>query len=76
MTRNEAVNAIYEVINSGIIDMELEERLTRACTCICEDDWEDCKECSEHCDGCDFKEEFYDDFDDEEEFNEEEPDED
>lgn len=74
MTRQEAVSAIYEVINSGIIDTELENRLTEACRNICSDEWEDCKkeQCSEYCDGCDFKEDFNEEeFEDEEELDEE-----
>ena len=60
MTRKEAVNAIYEVINSGILDMDLEDKLTEACNCICEDAWEDCKpsECTVYCEDCYFRENY------------------
>lgn len=34
MTREEAIQAIYKVINSGIIDIELEEELTEVANCI------------------------------------------
>lgn len=37
MTRQEAIETIYKIINSGIIDMELEEDLTEVVVCI-EDD--------------------------------------
>lgn len=71
MTRKEAVSAICEVINSGIIDSELETQLTEACTCICEDDWDDCKasECNEYCEDCIFRENYGEET--EEEFEEE-----
>ena len=50
MTRYEAVNIIYEVINSGIIDEELEENLTEAASCICENSFEKCPaECLMYC---------------------------
>lgn len=65
MTRNEAVQAIYEVINSGIIDAELEETLTEVCSRICEDDWEKCEvdeRCANglpnYCEGCPYQEEY------------------
>lgn len=67
MTRKEAVEAIYKVINSGILDLELENKLVEACNNICSDEWEECKseECSEHCEGCEWLEE--DEEEDEEE---------
>lgn len=41
MTRREAQGIIYQVINSGIIDSELEEGLTQICNCIEADDFEE-----------------------------------
>lgn len=41
MTRREAMDIIYQVINSGIIDSELEEGLTEVCNCIESDDFEE-----------------------------------
>lgn len=59
MTRPEAVNTIYEIINSGILDMDLEERLTTVAEKICTEDWEECTElCTEYgvpCKGCPFE---------------------
>ena len=56
MTREEAVMAIYKVINSGILDIELEEELTDVCNHICADDFEQCEseECDYHCVDCKF----------------------
>ena len=34
MTRQEAVQTIYEVINSGILYLELEDKLVEVCNCI------------------------------------------
>ena len=34
ITREQAIYAIYEIINSGIIDMELENRLQDIANCI------------------------------------------
>lgn len=42
MTRFEAKRTIYEVINSGILDAELEENLAEAAGCICENSFEQC----------------------------------
>lgn len=42
MKRYEAKAAIYEVVNSGIIDSELEDKLTEIASHICDDEWEDC----------------------------------
>lgn len=41
MTRQEAIEAIYKVINSGILDMEIETDLTEVANCIEEDEFED-----------------------------------
>lgn len=54
MTRQEAIEAIYDVINSGIIDSELEEDLTEVCNHICADDFDKCQ-CDESGDCCECK---------------------
>lgn len=56
MTRQEAIQAIYKVINSGILDLELEEELTEVCNHICANSFEPCEseECDCHCYGCRF----------------------
>ena len=40
MTKQEAIETLYKIINSGIIDMELEENLTEVANCIEEDSFE------------------------------------
>ena len=40
MTREEAIKTLYKVINSGIIDMELEEELNEIANCIEDDSFE------------------------------------
>ena len=40
MTKQEAIEALYWVINSGIIDTELEEQLTEVANCIEDDSFE------------------------------------
>ena len=57
MTREEAKMTIYEIINSGIIDTELEEELTEIANCICEDNFDKC-EGSEYCEGCSFRQKY------------------
>lgn len=57
MTRREAVEIIYEVINSGIISEKLEEELTEICNCICDigaNSFEQCKwdKYINCCEGC------------------------
>lgn len=61
MTRKEANEIIYKVINSGIIDIELEEELTDVCEHICSGEYEQCdsEECDCDCDGCRFNGEKY-----------------
>lgn len=61
MTRKEAVETIYKVINSGIIDIELEEELTDVCNHICSGNFENCEieECDCDCYGCRFSGEKY-----------------
>lgn len=57
MTRFEATQTICEVINSGIISDELEERLQDVVNCICDDSFEECSDKefdSCYCDGCKF----------------------
>lgn len=50
MTRFEAMNAIYSVINSGILDEELKDTLVEVVNCICGDDFEKCPaECLLRC---------------------------
>lgn len=58
MTRREAVEIIYEVINSGIISEELEEELTEICNCICNNSFEQCiaNKHINYCEGCEFLE--------------------
>ena len=54
MTREEAVNVLYTLVNSGVLDSELEESLTDIATHICNDDFEECKG-NPYCEGCIFK---------------------
>lgn len=54
MTREEAVNVLQTLVNSGVIDPELEESLNEISNHICNDDFEDCKG-SPYCEGCIFK---------------------
>lgn len=51
MTREEAKKIIYTVINSGVLDMELEKDLVEVANTICEDSFDKC-EGSEYCEGC------------------------
>jgi hypothetical protein len=63
MTRFEAMNVIYAVINSGIIEEELEEDLVEVVNCICDNKFEICpKEYLRYCkmDRCDNAEEWED----------------
>lgn len=39
-TRSEAIETLYKIINSGIIDMELEGELTEIANCIEDDSFE------------------------------------
>lgn len=41
MTRQEAIDAIYKIINSGILDMDIEEELTEVANCIEEDNFDE-----------------------------------
>lgn len=50
MTRYEAKMAIWEVINSGILAMELVGDLTEVASCICDDSFKPCPvECLRYC---------------------------
>ena len=56
MTRHEATRIIYQLINSGILDTDLENSLTDICSHICSDDFAPCSmddkdscECDEYC---------------------------
>ena len=42
MTREEARNTINVLINSGVLEMGIEERLIEIADHICKDDWEPC----------------------------------
>lgn len=42
MTRTEARAVIYKVVNSGILDIDLEGDLTEVANHICDDGWENC----------------------------------
>jgi len=58
MIRSDASYTIYEVINSGIISNELEERLQEVADAICENSFEKCSsECQRFCEGCEFLDE-------------------
>ena len=64
MTRKEATEVIYKIINSGIIDGDLEDKLTEVCNCICDNEWEKCKidpRCESgypnYCENCEFLDE-------------------
>ena len=41
MTREEAIQKIYQIINSGILDIELEDDLVEVCNCIEDNNFED-----------------------------------
>lgn len=43
MTRDDAVNTIYQIIYSGIISDELGDELMELCSCICNDDFDMCE---------------------------------
>lgn len=53
MTREDAINTIYLVINSGIIEEELEKRLSEVAECICHDNFTPCVG-TEYCSECNF----------------------
>ena len=57
MERYEAKQAIYKVINSGILSEELECELTEVANHICDNDFEKCNgaefDCC-YCEGCQF----------------------
>lgn len=41
MTREEAVKIVYQIINTGILDIDLEEDLVEVCNCIADDSFEE-----------------------------------
>lgn len=50
MTRYEARDVIYSIINSGIVDEDLEDELTEIASCICENSFKECDdECLQYC---------------------------
>lgn len=53
MTREEAKHVLYQLINSGILDSELEEKLTEVAEHICANDFEGCTG-TEYCLECQF----------------------
>ena len=59
MTRQKAQQTIYQIINSGIIDMDLENELNEIANHICDDKWEKCENDPQwkynypnYCEGC------------------------
>lgn len=54
MTREEAVNVLYTLVNSGVLDEEIEESLGDIANHICNNDFEECKG-NPYCEGCIFK---------------------
>ena len=54
MTREDAVHVLYTLINSGVLDTELEESLNEIATHICNNDFENCKG-NPYCENCIFK---------------------
>lgn len=64
MTRKEATEAIYTIINSQCIDRDLADTLTEVCNCICDDSWDKCQideRCKQgypnYCEGCGYQDE-------------------
>ena len=54
MTREEAVNVLYTLINSGVLDEELEESLGEIAENICDNSFEAC-DGTPYCEDCIFK---------------------
>ena len=52
MTRAEASEIIYKIINSGIVSDEIEEELTELANTLCYGEFEECSETSPYCEGC------------------------
>lgn len=52
MTRAEASRTIYEIINSGIVSEEIEEKLTDLANTLCYGEFDKCEETSPYCAGC------------------------
>ena len=42
LTREDAKSVIYQLINSGILDEALENKLLELCEHLCKDDFEEC----------------------------------
>ena len=53
MSREEAKDILYQLINSGILDAELELKLTEIAEHICNDKWVGCVG-TEYCEDCKF----------------------
>lgn len=54
MSREDAVAVLMQLINSGILSDELEEKLREISGCICEDSFKECIG-SEYCGSCQFR---------------------
>lgn len=47
MTKSDAITTIYQLINSTILDSDLEDELAEICNCIADDEWEEEEEWEE-----------------------------
>lgn len=63
MTRKEAVELLYKIINGATVDIELAEQLNEIANCICNDDFKPCEvdercasKYAKYCDDCVFLE--------------------
>ena len=54
MSREEAKLLVYQLINSGILDSELESKLTELAEHICKNDFDKCTG-TEYCENCQFR---------------------
>lgn len=41
MTKQEAIRIIYQIINTGILDIDLEDELVEVCNCIEDNSFEE-----------------------------------
>ena len=41
MTRQEAIQIVYQIINTGILDIDLEDELVEVCNCIEDNSFEE-----------------------------------
>ena len=41
MTKQEAIKIIYQIINTGILDIDLEDELVEVCNCIEDNSFEE-----------------------------------